>query len=127
MGVYGAFVGAYSDFNDAVDDDFYNWGVLVQAGYMLNSQWEIFGRYDYTSVDDSLVPAGAEDNFSEITSGVNYYLKGHAAKVTIDLTYLPDGVPPSMPVGGDLTGIGFKGTGNGDDEIVIRGQFQLLL
>jgi len=127
LGVYAAYVGAYSDFNDAVDDDFYNWGLLVQAGYMLNDQWEIFGRYDYTSVDDSLAPAGAEDNFSEITAGVNYYMKGHAAKVTIDFTYLPDGVPPSSSIGADLTGIGFQGTGDGDDEFVIRGQFQLLL
>ena len=33
-------------------DDRYDWGFLVQAGYMLDRQWEVFGRYDYVALDD---------------------------------------------------------------------------
>jgi len=106
--------------------DITDWGFLLQAGYMLNTQWEIFGRWDMTLFDERIASAGDSKNFNEITLGVNYYLgqngsAGHRAKVTIDLTYLPDGSPAPN------TGLGFTGDSNGDAEWVLRGQFQLLI
>ena len=76
---------------------------------------------------EDLAPVGAEDNFSEITFGVNYYMQKHAAKFTADFCYLPDGAPPTSVIGNSLTGIGYQGTGDGDDEFAFRVQFQLLL
>jgi hypothetical protein len=101
------------------DDDATNWGVLVQANYLFNPAWELFGRVSYIDIDDD-IDAG-DDELSEWTLGLNYYLgnngsAGHRAKVTIDLTYLPDGTP-------DITYRGF--IGSDDDEWVLRGQFQL--
>ena len=56
---------------------------------------------------------------NEITIGTNYYIRGHAAKFTIDLTYLCDGSPVSDDGSGVLA--------NDDAEFVLRVQFQLLL
>jgi len=118
LGVYAAYMGNYID-SDELDDQFYNWGFLVQAGYMVNDRWEVFGRYDYTRIDEDLV-GGGHDEFCEISLGVNWYVGGgHNAKVTVDLNWLPNGCP---------TGIGaLDYLATEDDEVVIRGQFQLLL
>ena len=87
---------------------------------MLNEKWEVFGRYDYTSIDDERV-ALSEDEFHEITAGVNYYARGHAAKWTADVTYLPDGTPS------DQNGIGILDPDADESQFVVRGQFQLLI
>jgi hypothetical protein len=118
LAVSGAYAGRYAQFDGAGgDDNSYDWGVLAQAGYLLNDKLEVFGRYDLTDFDDTT--AGG-DSFSEITGGVNYYFShDHATKFTLDLSYLPDGCPS------DQTGLGFLASN--DDQIVLRGQFQLLL
>lgn len=116
LGIYAAYLGLAAS-GDL--DDSYNWGFLVQAGYMLNEQWEIFGRVDYTDPDDEGGLDIGTDDTTEITLGVNYYLKGHAAKVTIDGFYLPDGSPSNE------SGIGVLEGDN--DQFGIRGQFQLLI
>ena len=96
----------------------YDYGFLVQAGYMINPTWEVFGRYDWTHLDNQA--SGSEDSFHEVAVGVNYYLHGHNAKFTIDAGWLPSGSPSSQ------TGIGVLAN-NGDNEFYIRGQFQLVL
>ncbi|HEY0009501.1 MAG TPA: hypothetical protein VGB55_12305, partial [Tepidisphaeraceae bacterium] len=90
----------------------YNWGGLLQVSYMLSEKVEVFGRYDYTDLD-------AGDEYSEITVGGNYYFAGHNAKMSIDVSYLPDGSPSSE------SGIGIKESE--DAQFVVRGQFQLAL
>ena len=126
LSMYAGYVGLYRDFNDATDNDFYDWGVIAQAGYMLNNKWEVFGRYDYTDLDKDALPAGSESSVQEITAGVNYYMQTapwaiHNAKFTIDCSWLPNGCPV------DESQLDFLASGSHNDEIVIRGQFQLLL
>jgi hypothetical protein len=116
LALYGAFIGSWID-SDVADG--YNWGIVAQVGYMLNHNWEAFGRVDWTSLDEEFVAAGLEDELLELTVGANYYIEGHAAKFTMDLTYLPDGSPS------DEEGIGILATE--EAEFVFRGQFQLLL
>jgi len=117
LGIYAAYIGDYIN-DDGADEDFYNWGALVQAGYMLNDRWEIFGRYDYTDFDGDF--ASGDNSFNEATIGLNYYVGGgHNAKVTVDFTWLPDGAPS------DINSLGILQSG--EDEYMIRGQFQLLL
>jgi hypothetical protein len=113
ISVYAAYIGQQVESGEDDADEGYNWGGLAQVGYMLNDNWEIFGRYDYTDIED------ADDEYSEITAGVNYYFAGHNAKVTVDVIYLPDGSPSSQ------SGIGVQGGDN--DQYAIRGQFQLQL
>jgi len=98
--------------------------MLVQAGYLLNKKWEVFGRYDFVKLDEDAVPAGAEDLIQEITAGFNYYLGPdgnalHRAKFTVDFTYLPDGSPSDQTQAGVLASDG--------DEFLLRAQFQLML
>lgn len=120
LGVYVAYYGNYIRTNETGADDVYNWGALAQVGYMINDRWEIFGRFDYTDLDDAGLAAGSEDSFSEITLGANWYVGGgHGAKFTVDVTYLPDGAPT------DVRGLGILA--NDDAEFMVRGQFQLLL
>ena len=52
---------------------------------------------------------------------MNYYLRGHAAKFTIDATYLPNGSPI------DLNGGGILPQPTDDPQFLLRAQFQLLL
>src|SRR2546421_4542969 len=68
-------------------EDFTDFGGLIQAGYLIRRQWEIFGRYDVTQFDKDSVATGLENSFSEFTAGVNYYLGEngkyqHRAKIT---------------------------------------------
>ena len=92
---------------------------------MLNSQWELFGRFDYTKLDDDSIPVATEDTLMEITMGANYYLQSapwhQHAKVTVDVSWLPyGGGPASQPQIGILNN-------TDDNEIVVRGQFTLQL
>ncbi len=93
-------------------------GFIVQAAYMIDAQWEVFGRYDYVHIDHQSL--SSESAYHEVTAGVNYYLKGHSAKVTLDAGWLPNGSP------GDFSNAGIL-SNNGDNEFYFRAQFQLLL
>lgn len=114
LALYGAAIGAYRD----GDENIYDYGFLAQAGYMLNDKYEVFGRYDVIFLDDDGLDPDEEDTLHEITLGVNYFMAGHNAKITVDGTYLPNGAP-------GLSGLGF--VAGEDDEFVLRGQFQLAL
>jgi len=118
--VYGGFLGVYTgdvDTGPGTTDDFNDWGFLVQAGYMLNEKWEVFGRVDYADLDqDRNLP---ENEIWEISGGVNYYMHGQGAKFTVDLNYLPNGSPGSVPTLGYLPG--------SDNSVVVRAQFQLAI
>jgi hypothetical protein len=120
-GAYGAFVGRYTRGVPTVgDSERYDWGFVAQVGYLITPKWEVFGRYDYVYFDSASLPAGTERQVHEITTGVNYFMHGQAAKFTLDIGYLPNG----CPVNADGMGILAN---DGNDEIVLRGQFQLLL
>ncbi len=116
LAVYGALYVRHRDMRHA--DDQTDWGGLVQAAYAFNPNIEVFARYSVVKFDSDFVPG--EDTVHEITVGGNYYFfpsLPHGVKFTLDLNYLPNGTPP-------LTGLGYLG-GTGEDEWVLRGQFQL--
>lgn len=128
LGAYGALLVNYVDPNTPGEDTTTNWGLVGQVGYMLNPAWEVFGRGSMVKFDEDIViGAESEDTFYELSVGVNYYLgnngsAGHRAKITVDLNYLPNGAPNE---GGGLEGLNYMETG--EDQIVLRAQFQLLL
>jgi hypothetical protein len=64
---------------------------------------------------------GSDSDFQVITAGVNYYMHAHAAKFTVDVSWLPNGTPVNFDAGGILDPDG------NDAQFVLRGQFQLLL
>lgn len=93
--LYGAFIGAHIDPRPAAEKTTDNFGVVIQGGYHLNDNWELFARYDGTFLDKStgsVTPGGAglsPKNFNFLTAGVNYYLipKKHTMKLTLDAVY----------------------------------------
>jgi len=111
LDIYGAFLSNFvtAGSNNAHDkNDFTDFGFLIQAGYMLNPQWEVFARYDFTILDKhdvfnaAVVAAGgkAETNVHEIDVGVNWYLYGQRVKATLQGAMLPTGSPVQLtPLG----------------------------
>jgi hypothetical protein len=115
FGIFGAFIGRYTD--PGAGPTSWDWAGIAQVGYMLNDQWELFGRYDYISVDNATT---SEDTFHEIMVGVNYYIHKHNLKVTVDAAWLPNGAPANLDAIGVLAN-------DGNDEFVFRAQLQFFL
>jgi hypothetical protein len=121
LGLYGAFYGAYGEPATASAGGTNDYAVLAQAGYMLNDKWEVFGRFDELFLDSARIGSSSEDKFPEVTIGLNWYLKGHAAKFTIDGTWLPNGTPQ------DLSQLGILDPDGDKAQFIFRTQFQLLI
>jgi hypothetical protein len=128
LGVYGGvlMISRDAELTGATEDST-DLGFIIQAGYMLNPNWEIFGRWDMLVLDEELALGTTnEDTFHEITVGVNYFMGpngsyGHKAKWTIDLNFLPNGAPAA------IDGIGILDANDGGTEIILRSQFQLVI
>lgn len=100
-------------------------GFMVQGGYFIQDDFELFARYDAIDIDSDL--GLAEDMQSFITFGGNYYLtpQSHAAKFTADIVYaLEDAAVTGTP---NTIGLGDTGlAGGSDEELVFRAQLQLV-
>ncbi|HEX8913493.1 MAG TPA: porin [Humisphaera sp.] len=118
LATYAAFLGRTVK---QAGPDRYDYGFVAQAGYLINGRIEPFVRYDYIHFDQRGIASPLENDVHEITLGVNYYFKGHAAKVTADFTWLPNGSPVTND-GGDILA-----TPAGQNEYILRLQFQLLI
>lgn len=103
----GYYTDAYGD-GDTTND----FGALAQVAQMVGRKTEVFGRVGWIDFED-------DDSILELTVGGNYYVHGHNAKFTADVTYLPDGSPGE-------SGLGIINSGE-EDQIVARLQFQLVL
>lgn len=116
--LYGAFVGSSVDVDGGPTVD--NYGFLLQGGVFVSDDWELFGRWDMVFGDDDVF---ANDEYTEITLGANYYIHKHAAKFTVDLVWALDesaGAPANTS-----TGRGMLPSGE-EDQFAIRAQFQLV-
>jgi hypothetical protein len=98
----------------------YDYGFILQAAYLVTDKLEPFVRYDFINFDEDLLPTAKENQVHEIAVGANYYFKGHNAKFTTDVTFLPNGTPVASS-GGDIL------ASDDESEFVFRAQFQLLL
>ena len=78
---YGAFVGRSVDPDGASSTD--EFGALVQGGFFLTEQDELFARWDAIFTDSSVNTSG-DDDYHTLTFGVNHYFVAgsHAAKFT---------------------------------------------
>lgn len=123
LSVFAAFDGDYYDYRGASSGTRFDWGAIVQAGYMLNPSWEALARFGYVQLDNDFVTG--QNTFEEIGVGLNWYLGqggkwGHRAKMTFDAIYLPNGAPA------DVTGVDVVGD-PGNNEFILRVQLQLVL
>ena len=120
LSLFGA---GYYETQDASDDggaiETNPYGFLGQIGYNVDDKFEPFARYEYIDTD-----VDGADAISVITGGFNYYLKGHAAKFTLDAVFALD---PLVGIGvSDSLGLRPDAGGDDDEQIAIRAQFQLL-
>lgn len=127
LGLYGAVLYRRLESEiSGMSDSLADWGGLVQGSYAFAGNWEVFARYDVLFADEGVSAADGEDTFHEVTLGVNYYFGKdgsalHRAKLTVDFTWLPNGAPAS------LTGLDILDKNNGENEFILRAQFQLLI
>ncbi len=112
---YAAVNGRHTEVKGGANSN--DWGALAQVAWSPDDKIEPFVRYGYSYFDSAA--AGSEASVHEITAGVNHYLHGQNAKLTLDLTYLPNGAPYADS-GADILL-------SQDAEVVLRAQFQLAL
>jgi len=101
-------------------------GFVVQAGYQIPFRGEViepFIRYEWVDFEDAIISSGTnvDDEIAIITFGFNWYFNKHAAKFTADVMYALDPVPLSSSGLGLLSDVRDQ-----DEQLVLRGQFQLL-
>jgi hypothetical protein len=124
LGLYGAILGMWRDLGapvaPVVAGNFYDIGALAQASYMVNPTCEVFGRAEYIQIDTDAIPGVAtHENLQELTIGTNYYWRGHNVKLTVDVNWLPNGSPITLPLLDVRAGDG--------QQVLLRFQGQLLL
>lgn len=119
--LYGAFVGRSTDTGDEDFDDF---GGLVQGGVFVTDQTEIFGRWDAVFPDDSRENG---DEFHTLTAGANYYFVpgSRAAKLTADVVWYLDDQAGSSSLVRVNEGIGLAPSDE-DGQYTVRVQMQIL-
>jgi hypothetical protein len=106
----------------ALDVD--QFGIVVQGGYFVTDDWEVFGRYEWG--DDDLTG----DDLSALTIGATRYFSQHQLKWTTDIGFGINEVTSTwgdglLGTGGDIAGWRTDGPGE-DAQFVLRSQLQLL-
>lgn len=106
--------------------DYY--GVVAQGGFYILPKTELYGRFEYATVDSSVASFGTPKDLYLGTVGVNYYLDGHDAKFTVDGGVAFSEVQGmSSPVFWARPITGFRGdVTDADPQVVFRTQFQML-
>jgi hypothetical protein len=119
--VYAA--GIYTNTEPDAGDETNDMGFLIQGGFFVAPQWELFGRYDITMPDDDR--GDDVDDFSAITIGVNHYVvpESHVAKATVELVYFLDSSNDSIVPTSTITPLL---PSDEDSQWSLLGQFQLV-
>lgn len=119
--LYGAFIFRSIEGNaTAIDQDAL--AAVVQGGFFLMPEVELFGRFEWSDPDD-----GTTDDLAIMTAGVNWYFAKQTVKWTTDIGYSFNEV--SATFGNGLIGnggapVGWR-TDPNDGEVAIRTQLQL--
>jgi len=110
--LFGAFVGRHLE-----EADLDQFGFVVHGGFFLTEDWEAFARYEWSDFDTD-----AED-LNVVTVGVNRYFHKHGLKWTTDVGIGLDEVASPFA----SSGVGWRADlPDGDTQVVIRSQLQLL-
>lgn len=95
------------------------YSIVAEGGYIIEGKFEPFGRYEFMHVQGDA--AGLHNWLNAVTGGVNYYFHGHRVKITVEATWLPQGMPFDDGPNDVLA------NKNGDTEVSFIAQLQLLL
>jgi hypothetical protein len=132
--LFGAYVYQTYQLGDAFGanaDDYDPWGFVVQAGYSLNDEWELFARYEEgnaNGANNAAIPAPGGGtildwgNPSIITIGANYFINDNV-KFTVDWGM---NFAENMSIfAGSSSDTGWTASDE-SDQWVLRAQLQLL-
>ncbi|MCL4211242.1 MAG: hypothetical protein KJZ68_11320, partial [Phycisphaerales bacterium] len=92
------------------------------GGVYITPKWEVFGRYEWGKLTTNLADTFF-DTLSIITAGVNYYIDGHDAKLTVDVGYSMREIDSAWDT--DIAGWRTDAAGS-EGQYVVRVQLQLL-
>jgi len=131
LSVFGSFVGQEARVNNGTSGGAVanhtreNFGAVLQAGYfVIPEKFEPFARYEWLNIDSDTGSPGA---LSIYTFGANYYLKKHAAKLTLDVVWAPQSVNTFSTFAGANSSQGLlNDASQNEDQVAIRAQMQLL-
>jgi outer membrane murein-binding lipoprotein Lpp len=122
--LFGAFVWTDID-SDSTGFDANPWGFVIQGGFFLTEDWELFARFEYGDADD-LVTSSSED-LMLLTIGATKYWDRHNLKWTTDIGFGFDEVDSAFVSTPDASLTGWRGDlADEDGQIVLRTQLQLL-
>lgn len=105
------------------------WGVMVQGGYFVTEEAELFARYEFINYDTPDTGNGS-NKYNGLTVGANYFFNANV-KLTCDFTYNMKSLSGAN-AGAALNGAGlrrdsFDNSGKGNKgQYVLRAQLQLL-
>ena len=105
-------------FGANVNDEGNQWGWMVQGGYYLSEDLELYGRFEWLDPRTG----NDNDNIEILTVGANWYLAGQNAKLSIDWGYNFDTTQTAGIGGGGYTNWINSAEKN---EWVLRTQLQL--
>ncbi len=77
------------------------WGALLQGGvFLVPDKLDLYARYEWIDVDGvafkqstGVTTATTDDIARLLTVGMNYFLRGHQTKITVDVVHAFDGLP----------------------------------
>lgn len=104
-----------------------NWGAIAQVSYfVIPDKLEPYVRYEFLDADTAV--SGRNSQVHIVTLGANYYFKKHAAKFTTDVVWAINPLTAANTLGGVSSGQGLIAdpSGNSDNQVALRAQFQLL-
>jgi len=114
--LYGAFIYRDTDTENSGSSD--QLAFLVQGGFfIMPDSVELFGRYEWGDLDTT-----DQKDLSLLTFGVNWYFAKHAAKWTTDFGYSFNSITSGWSNSGAAW---LTDPTDGDDQFVIRSQFQV--
>lgn len=111
-----------------------SYGAVAQGGVFVTDALELIARYEYLGVDShqkasSTNSALSQQSLNIATVGFNYYFNKNAVKFTLDGGYAFNAVQFSNGLFGEsIAGADWRATntGEGNGEVVLRAQMQLL-
>ena len=125
LGLTAAIFGNSTE-NVAAGTDTDQFGLYVQVDYDLGNDWDVFG-HEYIDDDGNAAPV---PKLQAVTFGVNNHISNNV-KFTADVVYIFDGDNPladgnTSNDGEDSDALGLVGAVDGDDQVALRLQLQLL-
>jgi hypothetical protein len=120
---YLAFVGNVNDTDGLVQNS--SFGAVVQGGYFVADQVEVYGRYEWMRLDPDFV-GSTDDTLNFLTLGANYFVvpESEAVRLSADVVYSVNKTDGLLTTSDTTTGLlGDSSAGELDLRLQVRVRF----